>query len=170
MTVTRSPGRQVREVLVDEEVAVDLGGVALGAAGGGLVVDLVDDDLDAGADAGGEVGGADRLRLGHEALPAVLLDLVGQVAGQGVGAGALDVLVAEAADAVEAGLVQPVEEVLELGLGLAGIADDEGGAEDELGAARRASGRSRRGCGRRRPGGPCDGGPRGWLCWKGMSR
>ena len=53
------------------------------------------------ADAGGELGGADRLRLGHEALPALLLHRLGDVVGQGVGAGAGDVLVAEAADAVE---------------------------------------------------------------------
>ena len=52
--------------------------------------------------------------------------------GQGVGARTLDVLVLEAADPVELGLVQPVEERLELGLGLARKAHDEGRAQRQF--------------------------------------
>ena len=74
----------------------------------------------------------------HEALPAALLDLVGHgLEAEIVGAGARDRLVFEGADAIELGLVEPVEQHAEILLGLAGKADDEGRAD------RRDPGRSR---------------------------
>ena len=105
--------------------------------------------------------GADRLGLGHEALPALLLDLLGHVVGEGVGAGAGDVLVLEAADPVELRCVEPVEEVRELGFGLAGIADDEGRAQRDLRALRPPAGDLVERARRRPPGGPCGAARRG---------
>ena len=46
-TVTISPGVSPSKPVVDEQIAVDLGRVGHGAAGGGLGVDLVDDHLHA---------------------------------------------------------------------------------------------------------------------------
>jgi hypothetical protein len=91
------------------------------------------------------------------------------VVGQGVRAGAGDVLVLEAADAVELRLVEPVEQVPEFRLGLAGVADDEGRAQREVGAGRAPAaisssvsadfaGRAMRFS------------TSGWACWNGMSR
>ena len=82
---------------------------------------------------------ADLLLRGHEAVPALFLDLFRHGAGQGVGLGALDGFVLEAADAIDAGFLQPVEQQLEVVFGLAGEADDEGRADGEVGADRRAS-------------------------------
>jgi hypothetical protein len=72
--------------------------------------------------------GADRLGLFHQAGVALFLDRFGHGAGQVVGGGAFDRLEAETADAVELRLVQPVEEILEILLGLAGEAHHEGRA------------------------------------------
>ena len=72
----------------------------------------------------------------HDAGVALFLDLFGHRAGQGVGGGALDRLEAEGADAVELGLVEPVEQIFEILLGLAGEADDEGRADGDVGADR----------------------------------
>ncbi len=133
------------------------------------LVHLVDDHLDPAADPRGELRGADRLRLGHEAVPALLLDRLGHVIGQRVGAGAGDVLVAEAADPVELRRIEPVEQVRELGLGLAGVADDEGRAQHQLGAVGAPAGDLVEGAGAgRRAGHPRS--TSGWLCWNGMSR
>ena len=38
-------GGEVVEILVDEQIAVDFGGVGHGAAGGALIIDLIHDDL-----------------------------------------------------------------------------------------------------------------------------
>ena len=65
-------------------------------------------------------------------MPALLLDLSGTGAARAL-ALRRDRLVLEAADAVELGLVEPVEQQLEVLLGLAGEADDEGGADREAG-------------------------------------
>ena len=54
--------------------------------------------------------------------------------GQGVGRGAFDRRIGEAADAVELRFFEEVEQLLELGFGLAGKADDEGAADGEVGA------------------------------------
>src|SRR5690606_28365316 len=127
-------GPEPLEALVDEEVAVDLRRVGPGPAGRALVIDRIDDGVQPGADLRRELGGGDRLRLLHEAVPALLLHRLGNMVGKGVRTGAADVLVPEAADPVELRLVEPVEQGLELSLGLPGVADDEGGAERDAGA------------------------------------
>ena len=99
--------------------AVDLRRVALAAALGDGRADLVDDHLLAGADLALEAARRDRLLALHEAVPALLLHLVGHRRREIVGGRAGDRLVAEAADAIELGLVEPVEQQLEIRLGLA---------------------------------------------------
>ncbi len=71
--------------------------------------------------------------MGHEAFPAVLLDLVRhRLQAQLVGRSAFDGGVLEAADAVELGFRQPVEQVLEVFFGFAREADDEGRADGQF--------------------------------------
>src|SRR5215813_6521225 len=106
--------------------AVDLRCVALGAAFGTTVANLVDDDLLAGADAALEAARRDRLLAPHETVPAFLLDLIRHGRGQIVGSRALHRLVAETADPVERRLVEPVEQKGEFLLGLARETNDEG--------------------------------------------
>jgi hypothetical protein len=74
--------------------------------------------------------------LDHDPGVAFFLDLLGHRIGQGVGRGAFDRLKPECADPVELGFVQPVEQILEIGLGLAGKADDEARADRDVGADR----------------------------------
>ena len=68
----------------------------------------------------------------HQAGVALFLHLLGHRIGQGIGGCALDRLEAEGADAVELRFVQPVQQILEIGLGLAGEADDEGRADRDV--------------------------------------
>jgi hypothetical protein len=158
-TVTMSPGTAPRN-LVDEEVAVDLRRVGLGAAGGALFVHLVDDDLDhlptLAASLASEIACAFSMKR-----PSGPASPLGHMIGQVVRPRPGDVFVLEAADPVELRLVQPVEQGLELGLGLARIADDEGRAQDDIGAVRGARRRSRPASGPRRRGGPCGAAHRG---------
>src|SRR4029077_3584232 len=100
---------------------------------GAFGVDLVDDDVDAAADLCGHQVAAHLLLGGHEAVTALLLHLVGYDGLYGVGRRAGDGLVLETADAGELGLLQPVEQDLEVGFRLTGEADDEGGADGEVG-------------------------------------
>src|SRR5205823_4249659 len=74
----------------------------------------------------------DRLLVRHEPVPAVFLDLVGHRRREIVCDRALDRLVAEAPDAVELRLVEPIEQLLKVCVGLAGKAHDEGRAYREL--------------------------------------
>ncbi len=102
-------------------LAVDLGRVGV-AAGQRHPVGAhgVDQHVHGLADAGLQLGAADARGGGHEALAAALLDLFGHMTRQGVGGGALDVLVGEGAHAIELGLLQPLQQEVEIGLGLAG--------------------------------------------------
>ena len=79
-------------------------------------------------------------------------------------------LVLEAADAGELRFLQPVEQDLEVGLGLAGEADDEGGADGEVGADVAPAGAGAASvfswCAGRRMALSTA----GEACWKGMSR
>ncbi len=68
----------------------------------------------------------------HEARVALLLDLFGHRAIERIGARAGDRRILEAADAIELRLIEPVEQHLEVGVGLAGKADDEGAAQREF--------------------------------------
>src|SRR6516225_310769 len=85
----------------DKYAAVDLGRVPLGPADGALGVDRIDDDVDRASDLRAGALAADVLLHGHQPIPALLLDLLGYGAGEGVGSGACDRLVFETADAVE---------------------------------------------------------------------
>ena len=111
---------------------VDLGRIGHGAALGGAAGAFVDDHLDAAADLLLQLPCADRLLRLHEPVPALVLDLLRHRIGQPIGGGAVDRLEAEAADAVELGFLQPGEQFLEIGIRLAGKADDEGRADGEL--------------------------------------
>ncbi len=70
----------------------------------------------------------------HEAVPALFLHLLRHGVRRVSFAGAPSHrLVLEAADAVELGFIEPVEQQFEIRLGLAGEADDEGRAQREVG-------------------------------------
>ncbi len=135
-------GAQLRTNVPDVDFAVDFGRIGLGTAGGADVAVLirfahfVDYHRESAADLGGELGRADRLGFRHQPGVALFLDLFGHRAGQIIGRGARHRLEAERADAVELGFVEPVEQVLEISLGLAGKADDEAGADRDVGADR----------------------------------
>ena len=117
--------------------AVDLRRVALAAALAAGPPALVDDDLEPPADFPRELFRADRLLPQHQALVARRLD-PGRHRGKSqiVGRRALYRLVLEGADAVELRLIEPVEQELEILLGLAGKTDDEGRADRQLRAER----------------------------------
>src|SRR5215813_5128851 len=65
-------------------------------------------------------------------MPALLFDLGGDRGGEVVRDRALHRLVAEAADTVQLGLVEPVEQHREVIVGLTREADDEGRADRQL--------------------------------------
>ena len=121
-------------VAVEEYAAVDLRRVPLRAAERAFLVDLVDDDVDLAPDHAGEALLAHLFCRRHEAVPALFLDFLGHGAGEIVGRGAGNRLVAEAADAGELRLAHPVEQELEILLGLAGEADDERRSDGKVGA------------------------------------
>ena len=127
-------------VEVDVDLAVDLGGIGTRAphqpppAFLGVVLDGVDQHGFGVADLAGESGFADALLHLHEAGGTFLAHLVGQRVWQLVGAGTVHRRVGEAADTIELGLLQEVQQVPEFFLGLAGKAGDEGGADGEIGA------------------------------------
>src|SRR5579885_28993 len=117
-----------------ENGAVDLRGVALAASSGwrrGFGADLVDDDVLLRADFALESFSRNCLLMLHQAVVALLLDRFGHRRGKTVGRRARHRLVAEAADAVERSLAEPVEQQREVGFRLAGEADDEGRADGE---------------------------------------
>ena len=118
---------------------VDLRGIALAAAPGTMRADHVDENLLAGADMSPEAARRDRLLVLHETVPALLFDLVRHRRAEIVGGGAIDRLVAEAADPVERGFAEPIEQQREVGLGLAGKTDDEGRAQGDVRADRAPS-------------------------------
>src|SRR5450830_517682 len=119
--------------IVDKYVTVDFRCVEEAAAHGALLVDFVDQYFDFLADAQLQTRRADRLLVRHETVPTVLLDVIrhhGQV--QQVGRSAFHRRVLEAADAVQLGFGQPVEQVLEVFFGFAREADDEGRTDDQV--------------------------------------
>src|SRR5262245_66055057 len=69
-------------------------------------------------------------------MPARLLDVVGNRSGKVVGGRALHWLIAEAADAIELCCIEPLDELLKVGVGLTREADDEGRTDGELRAGR----------------------------------
>ncbi len=120
-------------VAIDEHVAVDFRCVEEAATDRTLLLDFVDQHFDFAADAQLQTCGTDRLLVLHEAIPASLLDLVRDfVQAQVVGRCTFHWRILEAADAIELGFGEPVEQVLEVFFGLAGEADDEGRANDQF--------------------------------------
>src|SRR5690606_17749538 len=117
---------------VKEHAAVDLWRIPGRAADGAFLIDLVDQHLDGAALLLAHQIAADLLLCGHEAMPALLLDLLRHGARQVIGGSALDGLVLEAADAVEPRFLEPVEKQLEILFRLAREADDERGANSEV--------------------------------------
>ena len=71
------------------------------------------------ADFGLQARSADLFLHGHEARAALLLDFFGDRIGQRVGRRAVDRRIGEAADAIELRLLEELEQLLELGFGLA---------------------------------------------------
>src|SRR5829696_3331824 len=116
----------------DMDAAVDLRRIPFRAALRQACPGLVDDDGNALADALLEPARADLLLRLHEAMPALLLDLVRYRCGDVVGRGAADRLIPEAADTLELGLLEPGEQELEILVRLARKADDEGRADGKI--------------------------------------
>jgi hypothetical protein len=75
--------------------------------------------------------------FGHDPLEALFLDLFGHRIGQALACAPSTGSKPERTNAVELCFVQPVEQVLEIRLGLAGEADDEAGADRDIGAIAR---------------------------------
>ncbi len=96
--------------------------------------DLVDQHGHLAVDLGLEALGGDVFLEVHQARTALLAHLVRHRARQLVGRRTLDRRIGEGADAVELGLFEEVQQQLEVFLGLAREAGDEGRADGELGA------------------------------------
>src|SRR5262245_6622981 len=116
----------------DIDRAVDLRCIAFAAALGDARARRIDDHLLAAADLAFEPSRRHGLLARHEPMPARLFDVVRNRSSKVVGSRALHWLIAEAADAIELGCVEPIEELLEVGVGLARESDDESRADGEL--------------------------------------
>src|SRR6516164_9142095 len=112
--------------------AIDFRRIAFAAASGALRTRLVDDDLDPLAYLALEPPIRDRALPLHEESPTLLLDIFGNGFGEVVRGRSIDCLVAEAADAIEFGFLQPIEEQGEIVISLAGEPDDEGRPDGEV--------------------------------------
>ena len=107
----------------------------LGTSGSGAV----DDHLHLAADLPPAPVEGDLLLACHQPVAALLLDLLGQVAVQLVGRRARLERIREDADALELRFADEVAQLLELGLGLAGEADDERRSQRQVRDARCAA-------------------------------
>ena len=115
--------------------AVDLGGVGVAAAPAAFPAERrrrVDQDLHRRADAFPQLRHRDVLGDAHEARAPLLAQLGRDHAGQRVRARARHRRIREAAGAIDPRLANEIEQMLELGVGLARKAGDEGAADDEL--------------------------------------
>ena len=124
--------------VVDEDFAVDLGGVEEGAAlpeEFGFFALAFDEEVDFAADPFGFLAGADFLLELHQLAAAGFDGALGdfECGGEVEGLGAFFVGVAEDAEPVDFGGLDEVAEVVEVGFGFAGEADDEAGADDDAG-------------------------------------
>ena len=124
---------------LDEDETVNLRGVAVGASdeyrlavGAGGSFDGLDEDGDLAADESiVDLSGNIRLQS-HESFETFDFDGLGHLVRHGSGWSAVLGRVKEGAGAVEAGGGDEVEQLLELVVGLAGEADDEGGADGDV--------------------------------------
>ena len=99
----------------------------------GLFVLAFDEDVEFAADPLGAVAGADLLLEAHELAAAGFDGALGDLGVEVEGLGAFFVGVAEDAEPVDLGGLDEGAELFEVGVGFAGEADDEAGAEDEAG-------------------------------------
>src|SRR5689334_9212385 len=88
---------------------VDLGGIALAPAFGPSGPRCIDNYLFALAYPSFQALQRNRLLVGHQAVPALVFDVVGDGGGEIVGHRAGDRLVTETADAIELGFGQPFQ-------------------------------------------------------------
>src|SRR5580704_9154091 len=123
-----------RAAACDMNRTVDLRRVTLAAALGQarFAIDCIDDHALAVADLALEPLFGNVLLARHETMPALLFHLGRHQRGEIIGERAVDRLIAEAADTIELGLGQPVEELSKVVLGLAGKPDDEGRADGQI--------------------------------------
>src|SRR6202049_908024 len=112
--------------------AVDLGRVAGAARDRDAVLDRIDQYATVLSDARRQPRAADLAGLVHEALIAFVLDLIRHRLGNRVGRGALDRRILETADAIEPGGIEPAQQLIEFGVGLAGKTDDKGAAQRQV--------------------------------------
>ncbi|CAN0621223.1 protein of unknown function [Burkholderia multivorans] len=117
---------------LDVDDAVDFRRVRRRAADAAFFADLVDQHLERLADLALDALRGHFLRDFHEARAARLAHVVRQRAVQFVRARAFDRRIREAADAIQLCLADEVEQRLELLLGLAGEARDEGAADRQV--------------------------------------
>src|SRR6202043_1774435 len=96
---------------------------------------FIDDDALAVADLALEAFSRNLLLALHETVPALLLDRLGDRRTKIVRHRATDRLVAKAADTVELGLAEPVEQSYEIRFRFAGKANNEGRTDGEVRAA-----------------------------------
>src|SRR5215470_4720220 len=116
----------------DMNHAIDLRRVACASAPGAGGRQLIDQNLDPLTHLPLETPDRNRPLALHEAVPALLFDLLGHRITESIGFGAFHRLVTEAAHAVELCAVEPVEEQGEVVFALAGESHDESGAEREV--------------------------------------
>ena len=110
--------------------------VRLGASLRHRRTDLVDNDLLPRANLALQPSRGNLLLPRHQRVPALLLDLVGHGVADRVRRGTCDRLVFEAAETIDRGFFQPVEQIRKIGIGFAGEADDEGRAQRQVGTFR----------------------------------
>src|SRR5437588_2528584 len=106
--------------------AIDLGGVRLRAALRNGRADFVNDDLLPCAYFALQPPSGNRLLPCHQRVPAFLLDFVRYGIAECIRRSARDWLVFEATETIDFGFLEPIEQIFEIGIGLAGKADDEG--------------------------------------------
>src|SRR5262249_17933913 len=93
---------------------------------------LVDDDLLPGADLALESVCRDLLLCLHEAVPALVLHIVGDRYGNVVRGCASHRLISEAADTIKRCLLEPFEQKVKIAIGFAREANDESRTQSEV--------------------------------------
>ncbi len=95
-------------------------------------MDLVEEDFAPSTQPTAQASSADFLLHEEKALPTLFSHGLGQGTRQGIGRRTLDRRIGKAANAIELGAANKVEQFGKLCLGLAGKADDEGAAQGEI--------------------------------------
>ena len=118
--------------VLDLHQTVDFGSIGFRACDGQLAIQGIDQHLLHAADLALQLLGTDiRLQL-HETRQTLLLDFFRNGIRQGIGGGAVHRRIGEGANPVELGLVDETQQLLEIVLGLAGKADDEGASDGQV--------------------------------------